>query len=142
MFGSTFGDELLAAGLDGLPFSWTPSGAIVGRNELTSEQNAALDAVIAAHDPQRLQIDDYRRAIQAHVDAAAQARQYDSGITCASYLGSTNSGWAAEATIFVAWRDAVWTYAYTELANVQAGQRGAPTVEAFLAELPPLIWPQ
>lgn len=86
-------------------------------------------------------IDDYRRAIQAHVDSAAQARSYDSGITCASYLGSTVPAWAAEASAFVAWRDAVWAYAYTELAKVEAGEREQPTVTEIIGELPAMVWP-
>ena len=52
VFGPTFGDELHAAGLGGQPFSWVPStGEITGRENLTSEQNTTLDAVIARHDP-------------------------------------------------------------------------------------------
>jgi len=49
--------------------------------------------------------------------------------------------WAAEAAAFAAWRDAVWTYAYAELAKVQAGQRAQPTVTDLIAELPAIIWP-
>jgi|SRR5215471_8337322 len=52
VFGPTFGDEVHAAGLGGLPFSWLPStGEIAGRENLTPPQNATLDEVIAAHDP-------------------------------------------------------------------------------------------
>jgi hypothetical protein len=51
VFGPTFGDEVIAAGLGGLPFSWTPTGEIFGRENLTSEQNTTLDGVIAVHDP-------------------------------------------------------------------------------------------
>ena len=50
--GKTFGDEVMAAGLGGLPFSWGDTDkSIYGRERLTAEQNAALDEVIAAHDP-------------------------------------------------------------------------------------------
>ncbi|MCP4560058.1 MAG: hypothetical protein GY873_07930 [Bosea sp.] len=65
-----------------------------------------------------LTVDDYRRAIQALIDSQAPGRSYDSGLTCASYVGSTNPVWTAEAQAFVAWRDAVWVYAYAELAKV------------------------
>ncbi|MGO4666578.1 hypothetical protein [Bosea sp. 2RAB26] len=84
--------------------------------------------------------DDYRYAIQAHVDATAQQRSYDSGITCASYVNSTVPAWASQAAIFVAWRDAVWAYAYSELAKVEGGQRPQPTVEAIVSELPLITW--
>jgi hypothetical protein len=50
--GPTFGDEVIAAGLGGLPFTWgATDDTITGRENLTTEQNATLDAVIAAHDP-------------------------------------------------------------------------------------------
>ena len=103
-----------------------------------SEFRAMQDAMSAPLPPT---IDDYRFAIQALVDETARARNYDSGLTCASYVGSTNPVWAAEATAFTAWRDAVWGYAFTELPKVQSGERPQPTVAAFLDELPAMIWP-
>jgi len=139
--GQYFAAELEAAGLGGLPISWTSAGVVIGRELLTAPQRDALDAVIAAHDPQRLHLGDYRSAIQAHVDATARSRDYDSGVSCTSWVASTNPVWAAEAQAFVAWRDAVWAYAYTELAKVEAGQREQPNVAALLAELPAMSWP-
>jgi hypothetical protein len=50
IYGPTFGDELVAAGLGGLPISWSPYD-LSGRENLTPTQNTQLDAVIAAHDP-------------------------------------------------------------------------------------------
>lgn len=84
----------------------------------------------------------FRLAIQGHVDGTARSRNYDSGTSLASYVASTNPAWAAEAQAFVAWRDAVWTYAYAELDKVTSGQREAPEVEDFVAELPEMVWPQ
>lgn len=50
--GKTFGDEVIAAGLGGLPFSWGETDeSIHGRLNLTAEENAVLDEVIVAHDP-------------------------------------------------------------------------------------------
>lgn len=86
-------------------------------------------------------IEDFRVAIQAHVDATAISRLYDGGNSLATYVSSTNPQWAAEAVAFVAWRDGVWAYSYAELDKVLIGQRGQPTIEAFLAELPPIVWP-
>lgn len=52
--GPTFGDETIAAGLGGLPFSWGATDeTITGRENLTSAQNTTLDNVIAAHDPSK-----------------------------------------------------------------------------------------
>lgn len=87
-------------------------------------------------------LEDYRIAIQAHVDATAQERQYDNGVSCASYVNSTVQQWAAEAAAFVAWRDAVWAHAFTELDKVLNEERPQPTVEEFLLELPAMQWPE
>lgn len=87
-------------------------------------------------------IEVFRREIQNIIDAKAQEKDYDSGATLASYVNSTIPQWAAEASAFVAWRDAVWLHALTELDKVQSGARSQPTIEAFLAELPAFEWPE
>lgn len=84
---------------------------------------------------------DYAAAIQAHVDAAARDRSYHDGVHLASYVASTNVVWAAEAAAFVAWRDAVWAYAYAQLAAVAAEEREQPTVAELVGELPEMEWP-
>jgi hypothetical protein len=84
---------------------------------------------------------DYQTAIVAMLDAAAQSRRYDNGLSLSTYTGSTNPTWAAEAQAYVAWRDAVWAYAYAELDKVMTGERAQPSVEGFLAELPVPAWP-
>jgi hypothetical protein len=86
-------------------------------------------------------ITDYENAIQSLVDSTARERQFRDGVTLASYTASTKPKWAAEAQAFVAWRDNVWSYAYGELAKVQAGQRPQPTVEKFLDEIARIAWP-
>jgi len=54
--GPTFGDETIAAGLGGAPFSWgATDDTITGRENLTSAQNTTLDSVIAAHNFRRAQ---------------------------------------------------------------------------------------
>ena len=108
----------------------------VGRARLVDGEVVAFDPPLPPPT-----IDDYRRAIQNHVDATAQQRAYDSGVTCSSYVNSTNPVWAAEAAAFVAWRDAVWAYAYAELEKVEAGTRPQPSVAEILAELPAMGWP-
>ncbi len=113
-----------------MPMVWRGGEAV----EISEEE---LDAPGAAPPT----IHDFRRAIQAHVDATAQARSYDSGVTCSSYVNSTNEAWAAEAATFVAWRDAVWAHAYAELAKVESGQRGQPSVADIINELPAIGWP-
>lgn len=75
------------------------------------------------------------------LDAKAQERRYDGAVSISTYVNSTNPQWAAEASAFVAWRDAVWAYAYAELAKVGLGQRPQPSVDEFLGELPVMVWP-
>lgn len=87
-------------------------------------------------------IEPYRAAIQAHVDAAAQGRNYGDGALLASYVTSTIPQWQAEAVTFVAWRDAVWVYTYAELDKALNGEREQPSVEDFIGELPVISWPE
>jgi len=84
---------------------------------------------------------DYTRAIQAHLDAQAQTRGYDSIQSAVTYMDDPNPTYAAEAAALRGWRSAVWTYALAELARVQAGEREQPGIEDLLAELPPPVWP-
>lgn len=108
---------------------WTPDPSII----VTAAQKAAA--------AQARLLGQFRIAIQVHIDATAQSRNYDSGNSLASYTASTNEAWAAEASAFVAWRDAVWAYAYAELDKVETHQRAVPTVEEFIGELPSIDWP-
>ena len=50
MIGPSFLSEIEAAGLAGLPFAWAAEGVTYG-DDLTPEQRAAIEAVVAAHDP-------------------------------------------------------------------------------------------
>ncbi|KQV83224.1 hypothetical protein [Rhizobium sp. Root1220] len=83
----------------------------------------------------------YQGAIQNLIDATAISKQFNDGVTLASYIGSTVDVWKDQATAFVAWRDNVWQYAYAELAKVQEGVRPQPTIADFLLELPEMLWP-
>lgn len=110
--------------------------------------NADYDAIVASgvvveyYTPPALTAQTYASETQYYVDATAKAKGYADGVALAGYSTSTIPSWASEAATFIAWRDQVWLHAYTELAKVQAGQRAAPTVEGFLAELPAIAWPQ
>lgn len=101
----------------------------------------ALGNTIPPYVPPAPTVDAYEDAIQALVDATAREKLFRDGVTLASYTASTNLQWAAEAAVFVAWRDGVWDYAYAELAKVQAGQREQPSIEDFLTEIGPIDWP-
>lgn len=86
-------------------------------------------------------IDDYRKAAQAHIDAVAGTRNYDSGASMAGYVSSSVPSWADEAAAFVAWRDAVWVYIFAQLEAVLQGQRSQPTPAELVAEIPAIEWP-
>lgn len=83
-------------------------------------------------------VEDFRQAVQSHVDAVARARLYDGGTSLASYIGSTNPTWAAEAAAFVAWRDAVWAQTYALWSDPPDP---APTALDLIASLPEIVWP-
>lgn len=50
--GPSFPSEVAAAGLNGLPFSWAPNG-VTADSSLAADKLAALQAVVAAHDPKK-----------------------------------------------------------------------------------------
>ena len=84
-------------------------------------------------------IEDYRTAVQSHLDAAAQSRLYTDGNSLATYTASTNPQWAAEAAAFVAWRDAVWAQVYGMWASPPDP---VPSPEEVVAGLPVIEWPE
>lgn len=103
-----------------------------------------IRAVTPSEDPTEepvLTEGDYANAIQAALDAKAQERRYDSIASAISYRGDPNPQFAAEADALFAWRSAVWTMAYQELARVTAGERAPPSLEALVEEIPPFVWP-
>lgn len=105
----------------------------------TPEQIAAAQALAASFDlaagvwADRTRV--YEQAVQAHLDAAAQALGYDNILSACSYAGYINP-FQAEGQSFVSWRGAVWDYCYAQLAAVQAGSRTQPTVDELISELP------
>ncbi|MCV9967757.1 hypothetical protein OIU34_38725 [Pararhizobium sp. BT-229] len=99
----------------------------------TVEQRAAEAASKAVFE--------YSNAIQAHMEAKAAERHYDSVQSAVSYRGDPNPQFAAEAEALFVWRSAGWTYATTELDKVTAGQRDQPGVEELVGELPAFVWP-
>lgn len=86
-------------------------------------------------------VHEYENAIQSLIDETARSRRYKHGDAFASYFNSTVRPWKDEASAFVAWRDDVWQYAYSELSKVQAEEREQPSVADFLLELPEIVWP-
>lgn len=85
---------------------------------------------------------DCKAALEKHINDVAAERTYSSGVSCASYKDSTNAQWAAEATAFIAWRDACYVYAYDYLARAQGGDVTNPSVDDFMMGIPPMVWPE
>ena len=86
-------------------------------------------------------IDDYKNAVQAHIDAVARAKDYDSGISLAGYKGSAVEAYAADADAFTTWRDPLWLTVFGILENVQSGAIPQPTIPELIAMLPAPPWP-
>lgn len=108
---------------------WTPdTSIIITAEQKAADQRTALEAM-------------FSNAIQVHLDTTASQRRYDSIHTAISYRDDANPVFASEAAVLFAWRSAVWTYSTAELDKVMAGERDIPTVDAFLAELPEIVWP-
>jgi len=121
-----------------IPFTASPDDSEEFGRELFAEVNLGEAGPYLVPPPI---VEDYTAAIVSMLDAKAKERRYDNAMSLATYEKSTDPQWSAEATAFIAWRDAVWAYAYAELKKVELEQRSQPTVEGFLAELPVMSWP-
>lgn len=80
------------------------------------------------------------RLLQELIEAQAKSKNYDSSLSCASYANSQNLQWKAEADAFIAWRDAVWAYAYNLFEVAQQGGN-IPSVDEVMQNLPQITWP-
>lgn len=131
--------ELLVAGVAGLPFSWSEAGSLNFSDAITPEQRATIEAVFAAHNPNAPALSEFITAMEAHYDAVAQAKKYDSRLTCALRAGYAGP-FQVEGQMFAVWMDECNALAYSVLAEVQAGSRAQPTVSEFLTMLPAAPW--
>lgn len=84
----------------------------------------------------------FRDSIQLKLDEQARQYGYDSIASAVTYAEEPAvPKFQAEGQAFRAWRSLVWAYGYEQLALVESGQRPAPTIPEFIAELPPLELP-
>lgn len=82
-------------------------------------------------------IANYESAAQVQLDSVAQSWGYDSVVSAASYVGSSNPQYKADALALIAWRDTVWQATYAIEAAVTAGTQVMPSTHtAFVALLP------
>lgn len=78
--------------------------------------------------------------IQDLLDATAQQRNYDNGVSLASYANSTIDKFREEALSFIAWRDNVWNTCYHYLDLFNKGEWTFTSIDDFLAILPTFNW--
>lgn len=86
-------------------------------------------------------VDDYKTAIQNHIDAVARAKDYENGFALAGYATDPYAAHADAAQAFINWRSAVWVSTFQTLAEVQSGELPQPTIPELIAMLPASPWP-
>jgi hypothetical protein len=79
----------------------------------------------------------YSVVVQTTLDTFAQTWGYDSILSAASYVQSTNSRFRAEGQALLNWRDATWAWAETFVAGVTAKTTQPPTSDVQLISLMP-----
>ena len=95
--GPSFYDELVAADVAGLPFSWSGDGEICFDPSMTAAQISAVEAVYAAHDPTTLSMEQ-KVAQQASLMGVANAKTV--GMSDSFILGTLS---ADDTTKFKTW---------------------------------------
>lgn len=74
-------------------------------------------------------------AVQKLLDTEAQKRDYDN-IQSAALRAGYPGPFHGEGVRYASWMDACWAKCYEILAQVKAGERGLPTVDAVISEMP------
>lgn len=82
--------------------------------------------------------DDYDNAMEDYIREVRIARGYTTREPD-DYFGSSNPRWAQDAKDWVAFRDAVMTYAL-DVINTYAKTGNAPTLAEFKAGFPKMVW--
>jgi hypothetical protein len=80
--------------------------------------------------------------VDAHLNAAAQAKGYDNILSAAIRAALPASAFHDEGVAFGTWMDAVYAQCYQIMAAVQAGETAEPTLEELLPMLPVLQLPE
>lgn len=83
-------------------------------------------------------IADIKQAIQTHIDTTAQSKDYNNGVSCASYAGYDNP-FQAEAIVFAKWRSDVW-HTVAQLQAQAIKTKTLPSADDVLAQLPTIDW--
>lgn len=81
-------------------------------------------------------------AVDAHLNAAAKAKGYDSILSASLRAALPTSPFHAEGVAFGTWMDAVYAQCYQVLAQVQANEIAEPDEAQLIAMLPALQLPE
>lgn len=84
---------------------------------------------------QSLLLKKYTLIIEAQILEVVKSYSYDSAVSMASYVTSTNQTWKNEAVAFVAWRDTVYQYAISVLTAAEQGGQ-VPSLDDFISGIP------
>ena len=89
-------------------------------------------------EPITYSVEDYDAAMEDYIREVRIARGYTTREPD-DYFGSSNPRWAQDAKDWVAFRDAVMTYAL-DVINTYSKTGNAPTLAAFKAGFPKMVW--
>lgn len=131
----SFIEQIVEGGWVKLPNGDVFAPAYAGwSNDLGYELREAKTELVEAPP---LNLDDYRVAIDSHVESTARLWGYNGAAHIASYVNSTVVSWKVEASAFIAWRDQVWLKAIEDMTNIAVGKMEVPEgIDAYLSTLP------
>lgn len=85
-------------------------------------------------------LEKYQKAHDAHLNAAAKARRYDS-IQSAALRAAFPGPFHDEGVAFATWMDNCNAFGYQVMADIASGQRDPLSVEEYISLLPELVLP-
>ncbi len=107
-------------------------GEIIESGDILPDINVLHETAYAAERQQKRIID----LVQNHMDTKAQLYGYDHILSASSYATSTYEKFKTEGMAFKQWRDDVWGFLLTILANVNAGTNTIATEAELISSLP------
>ena len=85
-------------------------------------------------------IAEIKAAVQNTLDLKAKEKDYDTAVSLASYVTSTDDEFHEQANRFIAWRDQCWRKCFEIIGLFNNGDIPMPTVGEVLRQLPTLDW--
>ena len=83
----------------------------------------------------------YDSVLTDYIDSVARSKGYEDRISCA-VRAAFPGPWQQEGIAFGQWMDQCNEIGYQIVAGVQTGQIELPSLEEFIAMLPPMQWPE